>query len=165
MSEEQGFAPPVAGAEHELMKPFEGTFKAKVKMWFGPGEPMESTGTMVNTFELNGLFLQQDYKGDAVDGPFPNFAGKGYWGFNTVSKQFEGFWIDTATTQMQMEFGSVDESGKTWEMQSEFTMGGPTMKKRAVFTVVDDNHHSMVTYVCPPEGEEFKNMEIHYERV
>ena len=32
-------------AEHAMLKPFEGTFAATVKMWMGPGEPAISTGS------------------------------------------------------------------------------------------------------------------------
>ena len=33
---------------HAKLKPFVGKFKAEVKMWMGPGDPMESTGKMTN---------------------------------------------------------------------------------------------------------------------
>ena len=162
----QEFQMPTPGPEHQLLKPFEGTFSTEVKMWMGPGDPMVSTGTMVNAFQLSGLFLQQDYQGDAADGPFPSFAGHGYWGYNTTTKKYEGFWIDTASTMMQMEFGDVDESGRVWEMNSEFIAPSTnqTMKKRTVITLVDDNHHSMVTFVEMPGQPEFKNMEITFTR-
>ena len=29
---------------HRKLEPFVGTFKAEVKMWMGPGDPMVSTG-------------------------------------------------------------------------------------------------------------------------
>ena len=120
-------------------------------MWWGPGEPSISTGKMTNTFQVNGLYLHQEYKGDQTEGPFPNFEGRGYWGFNTTSGKYEGFWIDTASTQMANETGSVDETGKVWEMTSEFQMpGGPLMQKRAVFTVIDDNAHLMESFVTVP---------------
>ena len=165
-NEERGFVLPQPGPEHELLKPFEGTFSAEVKMWMGPGDPMISTGKIVNSFHLNGLFLRQDYQGDAVDGPFPEFAGHGYWGYNTSAKMFEGFWIDTASTIMQLETGSVDESGKVWEMLSEFQMGdGPKMKKRSVITLENNEQHRMETYLTGPDGNEFKNMEITYSRI
>ncbi len=79
-SPESTFQLPSPGPEHELLKPFAGSFRATVKMWMGPGEPNVSTGQMKNSFQLNGLYLHQDYVGDADDGPFPSFAGKGYWG-------------------------------------------------------------------------------------
>ena len=52
----------------------------------GPGDPMVTTGVMENTLALGGRFLRQDYTGDPSDGPFSNFEGRGYWGYNTVTK-------------------------------------------------------------------------------
>lgn len=46
---------PGTDEHHQLV----GTFKAVVKIWMGPGEPMVSTGVITNTMELGGRFLQQ----------------------------------------------------------------------------------------------------------
>ena len=157
---------PTPGDEHAKLKPFEGTFKAVVKIWMGPGDPVESTGTIVNSFQLGGLYLHQDYQGDQVDGPFPSFEGKGYWGFNTTSQQYEGFWIDNASTTMQTEFGTCDEAGKVWEMNSEFIhpMNGETMKKKTVIELVDGDRHSMTAYFVNEGQPDFMNMRIDYQR-
>ena len=163
MSDE--FVPPTPGPKHDLLKPFEGEFKSEVKMWFGPGEPMVSTGKMINSWHFNGLYLHQDYKGDAVDGPFPNFEGKGYWGYNFAADCYEGFWIDSVSPMMQIETGNVDESGKVWTMLSEVPNphGDGVLKKRSVFTVVDQASHTMEVFTETPEGE-MKTMEITYTR-
>lgn len=159
------FSLPQPGPQHELLKPFEGTFRSEVKMWMGEGEPSLSTGTMVNRWCLDGLFLQQQYSGDAVEGPFPNFNGHGFWGYNSVRQCYEGFWIDNVSDQFQSETGHVDESGKRWEMLSEFTspQAGP-MKKRSVFTVIDHDRHRMETWHTVPGQGEFKTMEINFHR-
>ena len=73
------------GQQHERLKAFVGTFRAQVKMWMGPGEPTQTTGTMTNTMLLGDRFLHQEYKGDPGEGPFPNFEGRGYWGCNKTS--------------------------------------------------------------------------------
>lgn len=153
------------GAQHERLKSFEGKFKAKVRLWMGPGDPMESTGTMVNSMDLDGRYLRQDYKGDPSEGPFPNFVGHGYWGFNNITERFEGFWIDNASTMMQVEQGSVDAAGRVWTMKGEMAdpSTGGTMKKRTVITLQDDDHHKMEAYF-DQGGNEFKTMEIEYER-
>ncbi len=158
------------GALAEAHKNFEalvGTFKAEVKMWMGPGEPFVSTGVMINTLDLGGRFLRQDYKGDPSDGPFPSFEGRGFFGFNTVTEQYEGFWIDNACTCMQNETGTLDASGKTWNMAG--TMTDPQtqkpMQKRSVTTVQDQDHHSMELFFKRAEGPEAKAMEINYTRV
>ena len=152
--------------EHDMFKPFVGTFRAEVKMWMDPtGDPHVSTGVMTNTLDLGGRFLHHVYKGDAVEGPFPNFEGRGYWGYNTTKKTFEGFWIDTACTFMQNETGNVDASGKVWNMVGEMTCheSGQTMKKMSVVTLQDNDHHKMEMFFESPEGR-FKGMEINYVR-
>jgi hypothetical protein len=165
--EKQEFQMPVPGKNHQLIKPFEGKFRATVRIWMGPGEPLVSTGTMNNEFQLSGLYLHQDYVGDASDGPFQNFEGKGYWGYNDTQKRFEGFWIDNASSIMQFEFGQVDASGKIWSMSGELIRPGTPqpMKKRSVITLQDDDHHKMEMYFTMPDAPEMKSMEIDYERV
>jgi hypothetical protein len=151
--------------EHARLRPFEGTFAATVKMWMGPGEPQVMTGTMKNEFDLGGRFLKQTYIGDDLGGPFPSFEGRGFWGYNKVDQVWEGVWIDTASTVLQIERGSVDESGKVWEMRGEMTnpATGSPIAKRSVITLIDDDRHSMEMYFASPEGE-MKGMEIQYER-
>ena len=149
--------------EHAMMKPFEGTFAATVKMWMGPGEPAISTGTMVNALDLGDRFLKQTYTGDQAEGPFPNFAGRGFWGYNKVDAVWEGVWIDNASTVLQIERGSVE--GNVWTMRGEMTnpSTGQPISKKSVITLVDDDHHSMEMFFETPEGE-MKGMEIQYVR-
>jgi hypothetical protein len=164
---DQQFTMPTPTSAHERLKPFEGTFRAEVKLWMGPGEPIISTGTMVNSFVLDGLYLAQDYTGDASDGPFPSFRGKGFWGYNTTLEQYEGFWIDSASTMMQLETGTVDAAGRSWTMQSEVmcSQSRQMMSKRTVIKLIDQNHHQMVTYFkMDGAAEESKMMEINYRR-
>lgn len=164
-SEQDLTAPGAVTAEHEKLRPFAGTFRAEVSMWMGPGEPMVTTGTMVNEFDLGGRFLKQTYRGDATDGPFPGFEGRGYWGYNNVAGRFEGFWIDSASTMMQTEAGGVDEAGRVWTMLGELThpATGGTVTKRSVITLEDDDHHRMEVYFDTGEGET-KSMEMRYTR-
>ena len=167
MSEEQGFQLPQPGPKHELLRPFEGTFKAQVKMWTGPGDPMLSTGKIVSSFQVDGLYLHQEYTGDPSEGPFPSFIGRGYWGYNSTSGKFEGFWIDNASSAMQMETGTVDASGKVFEMHSEFLIPGTeiTMKKRSIFTVQNNDHNTIESFITPADSPEMMNMMIDYTRV
>lgn len=154
------------GEEHKRFGPFVGTFKAEGKMWMGPGDPFVTTGVMTNAWDLGGLFLCQRYKGDATDGPFPNFEGRGYWGYNSLDKRYESFWIDSAGSFMQNETGQVDAAGKVWEMCGQMTnpQGGGVLKKRSVITLKDNDHHSMEMYFTMPDGQESKVMEIQYAR-
>ena len=152
---------------HDRLEPFVGTFKAEVTLWMGPGDPMVSTGVMTNTMELGGRFLHQHYEGDPTpDAPFPNFQGRGYWGYNQSIGKYEAFWIDSASTMMQNESGAVDTSGKVWTMTSE--MPNPQtmepMQKKSIITLTDRDHHTMEMYFSGPDGSEMKGMQIKYTR-
>lgn len=98
---------------HESFKPFVGAFRAEVKTWMGPGDPMTSAGTMTNSLVLGGRFLAQDFVHDPSSGPFGDFAGKGFWGYNTVDNRYERVWIDTACTFMMTEQGQREPDGWT----------------------------------------------------
>ncbi len=151
--------------QHERFEPFAGTFKAEMKMWMGSGDPVVCAGVMTNTLILGGRFLQQVYKGDPESGPFPDFEGRGFWGFNKATNKYEGFWIDTTSTQMQTDFGNVDNTGRVWTMVGELTdQTGNTLKKRSVITLEDNDHQKIEMFFPGPDGKEFKTMEIRYER-
>ncbi len=158
---------PVPGAGHALLEPFAGTFRATVRIWMGPGEPMVQHGTMVSSFQVGGLYLFQDYQSDPGPGPGAGFVGKGFWGYNTGAKEYEGFWIDNASTMMQLEKGSVDTSGKVWTMRSKFVHPhfGREVDKRSVIRLIDDDHNDLTSYMTGPDGNEFRTMEILFERV
>lgn len=151
--------------QHRRFEPFAGTFKAEVKLWMGPGDPVISTGVMTSTLVLGGRFLQQAFKGDPGGGPFPDFEGLGFWGFNKATNKYEGFWIDTVSTQMQSEVGDVDDTGMVWMMVGEMTdPKGNAMKKRSVITLEDNDHHKIEMFFSGPDGKESRAMEIRYER-
>lgn len=150
------------GEAHKKLDQFAGTWKAAVRHWMEPGsQPMESTGTMKNTWVLGNRFLRQDYKSDSVDMPF---EGTGYFGYNNITGNYEGFWIDTMTTGMMTETGSL--KGRTWTMsgEAEFPTAGSKFEKRSVITVDGPDRHKCEMYFKGPDGNEFKTMEIEYKR-
>lgn len=165
MSEAAEQGPIAPGPEHERLAPFVGTFATVVRLWHGPGDPFESSGTMVNRWVHGRRFLRQEFKGDAVEGAPTVFEGSGYFGYNRSDRRYEGVWVDNASTQMQFEHGDVDAAGRVWEMRGSFTdpNSGATIDKRTVITVHDDDRHDMVVYFKLPEGE-FKAMELLYRR-
>lgn len=160
---------PVAkpGPHHELMQPIEGTFSAEVRLFMGPGDPVISSGTMVNRWELNGLFLSQTYQGDPMGPGMPAFEGRGYWGYNDATGQYEGLWLDIATSMFQLERGTVDTTGKVWTMHGELAHpgGAGTLAKRSVFRVEGPDRHVMEQYMTfPGAPSEVKTMEIAFTR-
>ncbi len=153
-------------AEHELLKAFEGTWKAEAKLWMDPSaEPMVSTGVMTNRLILGGRFLEHDYAND--DG---TFFGKGHWGYNTVDQRWESTWLDSMGTGMMIDRGRYDPVAKAWTMLGEVTdpTTGRLVKKRSSVIRHDDNHYTMEMFFSSTTGEhagvETKIMEINYTR-
>lgn len=159
-------APEPLTEHHARLTPFVGTFKAEVRLWYGGGEPMVSTGTMTNEFVLGGRYLSQSYAGDPMPGHDARFEGRGFWGYNTVDARWEGFWIDGASTFMQHEQGTLADDDRTWTMSSTLTnpQTGKPMRKRSVIRLLDDDHHMVEMFFEGEDGKEFKAMEIRYER-
>ena len=153
------------GPEHEQLGAFVGTFRSRVKLWMGPGDPVLSSGTMVNTSDLGGLFVRQEYTGDRGEGPFPAFEGRGFWGYNQVTRAYEAVWIDNAGTMIQYESGTVDASGTVWTMSGTVPhpRTGKAMTKRSVITLVDPDHHQLEMWFDTGDNE-VKAMEIDYTR-
>jgi len=153
-------------AEHDRLKPFAGIFSAVIKLFRGSGEPMISTGTMVNDWVLGERYLRQTFAGDPVDGSHQAFAGVGFWGFDPARGVYQSFWVDNASTTMQIETGTVDAAGKVWTMRG--TMLNPqsreTMNKRSIITLQDSDHHLVESFFTVGNGEEFKAMELIYTR-
>lgn len=150
------------GAEHERLNQFEGVWTARCSHWMDPaGDPMTSTGVMTNSWILDGRFLHQAYKSDCQ-----KFFGTGYFGFNNITGQYEGLWLDSMSTAMMTDVGSCDDSGTTWVMTgaSEMPGTGVTFTKRSVITVRDADHHTMEMFYAGPDGNEFRVMEIEYTR-
>ncbi len=152
------------GPHHRHLDAFVGTWRATVSVWQSPGaDPLVSEGTMVNAWVLGGRFLEQRYQGEAFGGAF---QGHGYWGFNNGARQYEGFWIDTASTVMQKEAGSYDPTTKTFTMEGSFpnpTTGAP-MTRRTVISVVSEDEHRMEVAFPGPDDTLYKTMEVVYRR-
>lgn len=153
------------GPEHARLGAFVGTWKAQVKHWMGPdAEPHASTGEMVNEWMLGDRWVRQRYRCDSG-----RFEGFGLFGFNNITRRYEGFWVDTMSTGMSNDQGTCDEAGTTWEMTTTCPnpMDGSTMLKRSTIRVLSPNKHVMEMYFAPEARPDagFKAMEIVYERV
>ncbi len=151
------------GVQHELLKQFAGTFDAKVSMWMpGVEAPSVSTGTMVNTLNHGGRYLHHEYKGE-FDGA--DFTGSGDWGFNNTAKRWEGTWMDSMSTAVSFNTGTLDGKRGEWTMKGEWDHPlGYRARQRDVIRMAGPDAHSMTSYTTDKDGIEQKVMEIAYTR-
>jgi hypothetical protein len=148
--------------EHEGLSRLAGTWNAEVKFWMHPdNDPIGSLGKMVNTVDLGGRFLRQEYRDNSG-----MFEGRGFWGYNTIDKCFEGFWIDSMATLFHLERGQHDEAKDVYTMKGTMTdpSSGKPLTKRSVITIVSPTEHKIEMFFQAEGGSENRTMEIRYTK-
>lgn len=127
-------------------------------------KPQVSPGTSTLKLVMGGRFLEHTFKGKSMGMPF---EGRGFTGFNNVTKKYETLWLDNMATGMMTGSGSFDESSKTFKEGGEYVCPMTEKKRdyRAEWKIVDKNN---LVYSMWGEdldsGEEFKQMEIAFKR-
>ena len=151
------------GEEHKKLAGMVGTWNATVKMWNAPGtEPQVSKGVSVNTKVLGGRWIQEKFTGSFMGMPF---SGMGYTGYDNMSKQYVGTWMDTMSTGMMSSTGKAEgDNTFTFDSTMPDPMTGKNVPTKMKMTVVDKNKHIMEMWAPAPDGTQFKMMEITYIR-
>ena len=151
------------GKFHKLLDRFTGTWNAEVKMFMDPSaDPVVMPGKMTNEWVMDGRFLKQKFEGQMMG---QKFAGVGYWGYNNVSKEYEGVWLDSMSTAISVSRGKPSASDKSFEMVSQESdpRTGEKVKVKSMIEVQDEDHHTYSRYHMTPGGP-VKGLEIHYTR-
>src|ERR1700686_4569778 len=74
------------GDAHKKLGPMVGTFDCDVKMFMQPGAPPTAgVGVAVNTWALDGRWVQQQFTGTFMGMPF---TGIGYTGYDNIKKKY-----------------------------------------------------------------------------
>lgn len=154
------------GTQHtQLAEHFAGTWTANQKMWMDPsGEPMTQTGKATTTRIMDGRHLRMDFEGAYMGQPF---KGVSYMGYDNVTGQYYGTWIDSMSTGFFIAHGSYDPASRSYTFKGELAdpmNDGAKMPIREVLRIVDADTHVFEWYETHG-GAERKTMEIEYTRV
>jgi hypothetical protein len=153
------------GAEHAILKTFEGNWNVTSRSWMKPGDKeQQSTGASSMTWVLGGRFLRQDYKGDWGG---QTFEGFGLVGYDKMKKEYVSVWLDNVSTSIFHSSGQYDTATKTIKDSGTFScpITGKTDEWfRAEWKIVSDDEHVYSMFMKDPEGKEFKMMEMTYKR-
>ena len=154
------------GEMHEFLAEGKGIWQGKCTMWMTPGaEPMQSECTTTITPMMDGRFVKCETQGEMPGmGPFNGF---GLYGFDNVSKSFQGTWVDNCGTGMMMGTGELNSEGDT--LTWTFNYNCPMTNKPAIFREVErrtgEDTMTLTMYgPAPDTGKEYKIMEIKYTR-
>lgn len=149
------------GKEHALLGTMAGKWKATVKAWMGPGEPMVSEGTMDNEMEFGGRMLSGEFKGTVAG---MSMEGLSLMGFDNKKQEYWSFWTDnTSTTSMMMHGpGSADGKSITVKGVADGYDGKPTDYVMTTKFVDADTHVFLMETMMG--GQLVPMMEITYHR-
>ena len=151
------------GEPHKKLAEMAGTWDATVTMWPAAGAPpITSNGTAVDKLVLGGRYLQEEFSGTMMGGPF---SGLGYTGYDNVAKQYVGTWMDTWSTGFMSSTGKADgKNTTTYTATMSDAITGKTAKATNKITVVSKDKHVMEMWGPGKDGKTYKMMEITYTR-
>lgn len=152
------------GEGHKVLEGLVGKWNVTMKMYEEPDGPATQTSA-VTEFEwfFDGRFLEENTAGSFNDAPF---VGRGYLGFDNLSKKYVMTWMDNMSTMLMVSEGTYDKASQ----ELRFTGKCPDMKagryvpSRTVIKRVDDDHWTATVHKNGPDAREFVAAEMHYTR-
>ena len=143
--------------EHEMLKKSAGDFVVRGEVFMGPGQTMQFDGTAQRTSIMNGLYIEEVFKGSFMGQPF---EGRLIQGYDPFRKKHVHVWIDNGNPVLAISYG--DEKDGKYTMVGEnpdahlnkiITMKSITEEKDGkmvmeAFRVIDgkDELHMRLTY-------------------
>lgn len=152
------------GAGHQVLNDRVGQWKMEVRYWLpGVPDPMVSLGTSSMQWIMDGRYIEDHTQASTDQGPF---EGRGFVGFDNLTKEYVSTWIDSMSTGVMISRGTFDAATNTFNFTGEMpdAAAGGMRPMRSVETKLDANHWRVEMFVAGPEGE-FKQMELNYSRM
>jgi hypothetical protein len=148
---------------HALLKKEVGDWKAEMKAWMGPGDPIVSYGREHNEM-LGGFWCLSKFEGTFAGEPF---LGSATLGYDQTKKIYTGSWIDSMTPERMSMTGTYDDETRTMTWRTEtLGMDGKPVVGKMVVVYEDDDHRSMTMFNPAASGDEMmKVMEVNYTRL
>ncbi|MGQ0627912.1 MAG: DUF1579 domain-containing protein [Phycisphaerales bacterium] len=155
------------GDQHKWLARQVGTWNGKVHMWMGPTakDPMHSECTQVVSSAMEGRFIRFEMAGEMPG--MGTFMGMGVSGFDNVSGNFVGSWLDNHNTGIMQGTGTVSKDGKvlTWSYGYNCPLTKKPTKMREIQTWTGDNAMTTESFVIDPKsGKEYQCMKIEFTR-
>lgn len=151
---------------HKLFNDLVGKWTYTSKFWMKPdAKAEESKGTMTAKLAFGGRFLQQEVKGKMQG---QKFEGMGLLGYDNVRQEYQTVWFDNMATGMMIGTGQYDAAAKLYkeEMVGSCPMTGDKQKAtRSELKLIDKKRFTYEMFSKTVEGNEFKAMEITYQKM
>jgi len=153
------------GPEHKALDPFVGEWNYTMSWKMKADAPAEtSSGTSEAKWIMDGRFIQAMTKGEAMGKPFEGMAIMGY---DNMKKEYSSIWLDNMSTSVMHSTGKYDDAGKSFTEEGKFLCpmtGGKEKDFKGVTRWIDNDHYTYEMTHDDEDGEEFKSLDIKYER-
>lgn len=152
------------GANHgKLATGMSGLWSTTTTFRSGPNaESQTATGNARIAPTLDGRFVMQEFNSEFFG---KTFKGMGFFGFNNASKQFESFWVDSATTGMLFCTGTQGADGSiTWTGSYTDPVSGQNKTAKSVSRFNGRDAWSFEMYDTTSDGQEFVSLSVAYTR-
>jgi hypothetical protein len=140
-----------------------GEFSLTVKSYHEPGAaPEVSTGTATRKLILGGRYLDEAVQATMMG---QQFEGRGVSGYDNVSGEWWGTWIDSMSTGVMVSHGEWDEAAGVGSFTGTYNdaVTGKVKTSRMTTRRLPNGDEVMEMYMMTPDGEA-KAMEILYKR-
>jgi hypothetical protein len=148
------------GEKHAELAAMAGTWKATVKSFMGPGEPMVSEATTTREMILGGRVLGERFEGDFMGQPF---VGRGFFGYDNARQMYWSVWMDSMSTTMMTSWGTWDEEKQAIVMEGRMTdpMSGEPVTAKSIMRTPEPGKEVFEMWEPRGEGGEMvRTMEI-----
>ena len=151
------------GPQHAVLAKMAGDFTITIKSYMEPGAaPEVSTGTSTRTMILGGRYLEESVHSSVAGQPV---EGRGLTGYDNVTGQWWGSWIDSMSTGVMTTSGDWDETAGVGTFKGEYKdpLTGTLQTSRSVVRRLPNGDELMEMYMSTAAGE-VKAMEMLYQR-
>ena len=164
-AQEQKIDASIPGPKHKILEGLVGTFDAKLKLYFIPGQAVvDSSGMTTRAMILNGRYLREDHDMKTAG---KDFKGKALIGFDPFKKKFVSVWADSMSTAFVVTEGEYDEAAKTFTLigSDHDPITGQKNKARDVLRIDSADKQTLQMFRQPLDGgAEKKMIEVIYTR-
>jgi len=152
------------GPEHQRLAKLAGKWKLEVTSWMAPGAPPQKSEAAAEFKPIfGGRYLQQEVKGNMMDQPF---EGMGIEGFDNVTQERFGTWVDSMSTGTMVVRGKCATDAKKCTLKGKVSdaAAGKEVPVSETVTVASDDKFTFEMHGPGPGGKDFKMLEIVYTR-
>ena len=152
------------GDQHRELAALAGHWEAKMLIWMEPGTvPLEERFSSHIQMILGGRYMVEDVVGSVMGQEFEGHMSMAY---NNATKEYFSTWYDTLGTGWSVSTGTRTSDGAlhmTGLVQDFMSPNGRPYRS-VMHPAEDHNSFRVEVFSGQPDGSEFKNMELLYQR-